>query len=120
MKYSGDNVITKIFQLIKSEFDKLSTVANTGDYGDLINTPLINREDIEVIEGGTSTINIPSTMTSTISLFVYLNGLLIVPNKHYTISNDILTLNDYTTKSGDIFTFIGVTASSIIRDTGMI
>lgn len=40
-KYPGQTGLSKIFQLIKSKFDSLATVAKTGSYSDLTDKPSI-------------------------------------------------------------------------------
>lgn len=110
IKYPGSTALTKIFQLFKSKFDSLATVATTGSYNDLADTPDIgstNRATISISEDGTSIIDIPITISDINSLSVYQNGLLLTPSVHYTATTTAITLVGYTANAGDIFTFVG-------------
>ena len=109
INYSGSTVLAKIFQLIKSKFDSLATVASTGSYNDLTDKPNIGtsvRATIDIESDNVSSINIPITISDTDNLTVYLNGLLLSPTTHYTATISAITLVGYTVNKGDIFTFI--------------
>ena len=109
INYSGSTVLAKIFQLIKSKFDSLATVASTGSYNDLTDKPNIGtsvRATIVIESDNVSSINIPITISDTDNLTVYLNGLLLSPTTHYTATISAITLVGYTVNKGDIFTFI--------------
>lgn len=112
MKYSGQSTLTKIFQLIKSKFDSLATVATSGSYNDLIDKPELGtvvRGTFVVSDASTQVINIPISIASVDNLVVYVNGLLMTSGVHYTATTTSITLMSYYPTVGDIFTFIGST-----------
>lgn len=119
INYSGSNVLVKIFQLIKSKFDSLATVASTGSYNDLTDKPNIGtpvRATIAIESDNVSSINIPITISDINNLTVYLNGLLLSPTTHYTATTSAITLIGYTVNTGDILTFVnsvGETGTSL-------
>lgn len=116
INYSGSTVLAKIFQLIKSKFDSLATVARTGSYNDLKDKPDIgttSRASVAIASDNTSTIDIPITITDTNQLTVYQNGLILTPTTHYTATTSAITLVGYTANAGDIFTFVGTTESGV-------
>lgn len=119
INYSGSTVLAKIFQLIKSKFDSLATVASTGSYNDLTDKPNIGtsvRATIAIESDNVSSINIPITVSDINNLTVYLNGLLLSPTTHYTATTSAITLVGYTVNKGDIFTFVnsvGETGTSL-------
>lgn len=90
MKYTGQSSVTKLVQLVKSEFDSLA----------------ITRGEVSATQV-TATINIPLTIENSSNLLVYYNGILLTAGEHYTIndSNQLL-LKDYTTEIGDVLSFI--------------
>lgn len=116
INYSGSTVLAKIFQLIKSKFDSLATVARTGSYNDLKDKPNVgttSRASVSIANDNTSTIDIPITITDTNQLTVYQNGLILTPTTHYTATTTAITLVGYTANAGDIFTFVGTTESGV-------
>lgn len=116
INYSGSTVLAKIFQLIKSKFDSLATVARTGSYNDLTDKPQVgstSRASVSIANDNTSTIDIPITITDTNQLTVYQNGLILTPTTHYTATTSAITLVGYTANAGDIFTFVGTTESGV-------
>lgn len=116
MKYSGSSVLTKIFQLVKNQFDGLATVATTGSYNDLTDKPQIgttSRASVSIISDGTSNIAIPITVTDITQLTVYQNGLILTPDVHYTATSTEITLVNYVANAGDIFTFVGTTEAGV-------
>lgn len=116
INYSGSTVLAKIFQLIKSKFDSLATVARTGSYNDLKDKPNIgttSRASVAIANDNTSTIDIPITITDNNQLTVYQNGLILTPTTHYTATTTAITLVGYTANAGDIFTFVGTTEAGV-------
>lgn len=69
---------------------------------------------------GASTVAFGTTYGDTTYLTVYQNGILLTPGTNYTVNSDKagITLVDYTTQDGDIFTFINSenTSSSVMNE----
>ena len=59
-----------------------------------------------VATAGASEIAYPMSLDSTDGLVVYENGILIEEGSQYTTSTSGITLNGYTAKEGDVYTFI--------------
>lgn len=62
---------------------------------------------LEVEESGLTSIEAPIDLSTLKSLNVYHNGILLLKDIHYTFSENNLSLLNFTTYKGDIFTFIG-------------
>lgn len=110
IKYSANNVLNKVFQLVKSKFDSLAKVATSGSYNDLTDKPNIGqiyKASVEITESGVSSISIPITISDANQLTVYQNGILLTQGVNYTATTSAITLINYTCNVNDVFTFIG-------------
>lgn len=110
IKYSANNVLNKVFQLVKSKFDSLAKVATSGSYNDLTDKPNIGqiyKASVEITESGVSSISIPITISDANQLTVYQNGILLTQGINYTATTSAITLINYTCNVNDVFTFIG-------------
>lgn len=64
-------------------------------------------------DNGVSAIDIPFVCTSTDSLVVYQNGILLVQSIHYNATTTQITLIGYTANKGDLFTFVNKNLAAI-------
>lgn len=85
----------------------------TGDIFTFVNAESTsNTVASEIVRGstvataGVSTIAIPISITSTIGLAVYENGILLEEGEQYTATTSAITLNGYTAEAGDVYTFV--------------
>lgn len=95
-------------KVIKEKLDSLDYVIADIE-GDITNalppdSDLIIKASTTV-SSSTSTIDLPFTLAESSTLLVYLNGILLTPDIHYTNTSSVVTLNGWEATAGDILTF---------------
>lgn len=66
----------------------------------------INREYVVASSDDATTITLTTSRSNDTSVFLYLNGLLLEPTLHYTISSNTVTFVGYTLKKDDIISAV--------------
>lgn len=75
-----------------------------------------NVASVKLESSGVYLVNIPESVMKYPTIHVYHNGMLLVENIHYTVSDKFITLIGHATYSGDIFSFVGYGSAGNLLD----
>jgi hypothetical protein len=97
------NATGNVEEFVGQQLPTLATVATTGDYHDLINTPVISNQTYvnlsDQLDGATLTFDID--INNSQNALVFINGMKQIPGYSYTITNTVLELTSTPPQAGE-------------------
>lgn len=101
--------------ILKSDGKTISAAIAGVDYAAVTSTQTYN-----VTEDTVATFALPSDTTDTSAISVYYNGILLEEGENYTITDNTITLKDWSATKGDYITIKITDGASTINITGQI